>query len=188
MLLGGFWHGAGWNFVVWGGLHGSYLAVNHIWRATVSPAGSGANDARPALATVAGWIGTFTAVVLAWVFFRANSLSSAWSMIRGLGGAGTGDQVYVSPGVLRIFGLPLYVGADSLQLIGLAAVGSALLAALALPNVIEIVRYREFRRAPDARYWLRWRPNAASATAIAVMAALAMFGMWQRIEFLYFQF
>ncbi|HIE55101.1 MAG TPA: MBOAT family protein, partial [Chromatiaceae bacterium] len=32
MLLGGLWHGAGWNFVIWGGLHGSYLVVNHFWR------------------------------------------------------------------------------------------------------------------------------------------------------------
>ena len=32
MLLGGLWHGAGWNFVIWGGLHGVYLGVNHAWR------------------------------------------------------------------------------------------------------------------------------------------------------------
>ena len=33
MLLGGLWHGAGWTFVIWGGLHGSYLVVNHLWQA-----------------------------------------------------------------------------------------------------------------------------------------------------------
>jgi len=32
MLLGGFWHGAGWNFLLWGGLHGAMLIVNHQWR------------------------------------------------------------------------------------------------------------------------------------------------------------
>src|SRR5215208_4014345 len=32
MLLGGLWHGAGWTFVLWGGLHGAYLVVNHLWR------------------------------------------------------------------------------------------------------------------------------------------------------------
>src|SRR5437016_12464491 len=32
MLLGGLWHGASWTFVVWGGLHGIYLALNHAWR------------------------------------------------------------------------------------------------------------------------------------------------------------
>ena len=35
MLIGGLWHGAGWNFMLWGGLHGLYLAVNHLWRALV---------------------------------------------------------------------------------------------------------------------------------------------------------
>ena len=33
MLLGGLWHGAGWTFVVWGGLHGIYLVINHVWHA-----------------------------------------------------------------------------------------------------------------------------------------------------------
>ena len=33
MLLGGLWHGAGWTFVIWGGLHGLYLVVNHAWHA-----------------------------------------------------------------------------------------------------------------------------------------------------------
>ena len=32
MLLGGLWHGAGWTFVLWGALHGAYLAINHLWR------------------------------------------------------------------------------------------------------------------------------------------------------------
>src|SRR3546814_9514092 len=35
MLLGGLWHGAGWTFVVWGGLHGLMLVVNHLWRRVV---------------------------------------------------------------------------------------------------------------------------------------------------------
>src|SRR5271166_5608364 len=33
MTIGGLWHGAGWAFVVWGALHGAYLAVNHAWSA-----------------------------------------------------------------------------------------------------------------------------------------------------------
>src|SRR5215212_6423172 len=35
MLLGGFWHGANWNFMLWGGLHGIYLIINHAWLALV---------------------------------------------------------------------------------------------------------------------------------------------------------
>jgi D-alanyl-lipoteichoic acid acyltransferase DltB (MBOAT superfamily) len=33
MLLGGLWHGAGWQFIVWGGLHGLMLVINHLWLA-----------------------------------------------------------------------------------------------------------------------------------------------------------
>ena len=39
MLLGGLWHGAGWPFVVWGGLHGGYLMINHGWRHMMSQFG-----------------------------------------------------------------------------------------------------------------------------------------------------
>ena len=42
MLLGGLWHGASWTFVLWGGLHGAYLAINHLWRRRRPPsAGAG---------------------------------------------------------------------------------------------------------------------------------------------------
>src|SRR3954452_20382460 len=72
MLLGGLWHGAAWNFVIWGGLHGFYLCINHLWhrwrgeRATTSAA-----------ARLASWAATFLAVVIAWVFFRAKTATGA---------------------------------------------------------------------------------------------------------------
>src|SRR3954454_14507383 len=62
MLLGGLWHGAAWNFVIWGGLHGAYLCLNHLWRAWRGDGG------RPSmLAKVLCWALTFFAVVIAWV-------------------------------------------------------------------------------------------------------------------------
>ena len=71
MLLGGLWHGANWTFVLWGGLHGVYLMVNHGWvavsgRSAVLTAFRGSR-----LGAVFGWALTFFAVVVAWVFFRA---------------------------------------------------------------------------------------------------------------------
>src|SRR5215813_3889422 len=57
MLLGGLWHGAGWNFLIWGGLHGLYLGINHLWR----------GDKGRSPATISGraacWALTFVAVV-----------------------------------------------------------------------------------------------------------------------------
>jgi len=62
MLLGGLWHGAGWNFVLWGGLHGAMIVSQHAW--------SAAGGRMPP------WVArplTFLCVLLAWVPFRAES-------------------------------------------------------------------------------------------------------------------
>jgi D-alanyl-lipoteichoic acid acyltransferase DltB (MBOAT superfamily) len=190
MLLGGLWHGAGWNFLIWGGLHGLYLCVNHLWQARRG--GHAAASARGVLpkriAIGCSWAITFFAVVLAWVFFRARTLDGAWQMLGGLFGFAAGSSAYASPGILRLMDLPLLVGEPLLLLIGGGAVALALAIALGLPNVPQLFGYREYRRAPEQTKWLRWRPNAASALVSALALAISLFGMWQRLEFLYFQF
>jgi hypothetical protein len=74
MLLGGLWHGAAWTFVVWGGLHGLYLQVNHAWRALRFPT----------LPRLVSWALTFLAVVVAWVVFRAESFTGFANMMAGM--------------------------------------------------------------------------------------------------------
>jgi D-alanyl-lipoteichoic acid acyltransferase DltB (MBOAT superfamily) len=182
MLLGGLWHGAGWNFVVWGGLHGLYLCINHVWRGGRAEAGT------TALGKVAGWLVTFVAVVIAWVFFRAATMHGAWQMLCGLFGRGGEGTSYASPGILRVMDLPMLVGADRLLVTGGMIVALALLVAVVMPNVPQIFRYREYRHAPESAALLRWRPDAVWALLVAVAFAIALFGMWQRLEFLYFQF
>ena len=185
MLLGGLWHGAGWNFLVWGGLHGVYLGINHLWREWRSdkPAAAAGLAARGL-----SWIITFLAVVIAWVFFRARTMAGAWQMLGGLFGFEAGSSAYASSGILRLMDLPVLVGEQRLLLIGSGAVALALLIALCLPNVPQLFGYREYRRAPEKMAWLRWRPNAAWALVSATAFAISLFGMWQRLEFLYFQF
>lgn len=77
MLLGGLWHGAGWGFVVWGGLHGAYLTINHFWR-----------RGGWALPPYIGGLLTFVAVVIAWVFFRADGFDQAQSVLVSMFGGG----------------------------------------------------------------------------------------------------
>ena len=185
MLLGGLWHGAGWNFLVWGGLHGVYLGINHLWREWRSDKPAAAAG----LAAIGlSWIITFLAVVIAWVFFRARTMAGAWQMLGGLFGFEAGSSAYASSGILRLMDLPVLVGEQRLLLIGGGAVALALLIALCLPNVPQLFGYREYRRAPEKMAWLRWRPNAAWALVSATAFAISLFGMWQRLEFLYFQF
>jgi alginate O-acetyltransferase complex protein AlgI len=83
MLLGGLWHGASWNFVLWGGLHGLYLAINHGWRSLCKRYFPGLGDTG-ILGKLTAWAFTFIAVVVAWVFFRATTLDGALNMLSGM--------------------------------------------------------------------------------------------------------
>ena len=188
MLLGGLWHGAGWNFLVWGGLHGVYLCVNHLWQAWRGPprklvAASG-------IASKAGlsWTITFLAVVIAWVFFRARTVAGAWQMLGGLFGFEAGSSAYASPGILRLMDLPILVGEQRLLLIGGGAVALALAIALFLPNVPQLFGYREYRRAPEPATLAAMAAERDVGAGVRTALAISLFGMWQRLEFLYFQF
>ena len=78
MLIGGLWHGAGWTFVVWGGLHGLYLAAGRLRR------GGTAEEHQRGLTLWRKRIVTFHLVCLAWVFFRADSFGTATDVLTGL--------------------------------------------------------------------------------------------------------
>jgi alginate O-acetyltransferase complex protein AlgI len=86
MLLGGLWHGAAWNFVLWGGIHGGGLAVE---RKVLDRVG----EPRTVLTRWVGRIVTFHVVCLAWVFFRADSASSAFEVLGRLGAGGAAPAV-----------------------------------------------------------------------------------------------
>ncbi|HET9484233.1 MAG TPA: MBOAT family O-acyltransferase, partial [Xanthomonadales bacterium] len=88
MLLGGLWHGANWTFVVWGGLHGLYLAVERMLRARFGSVRLGA-AALFGLALL-----TWFFVNIAWVFFRAPTFTLAFAMLRAMFG-GSADPVPV---------------------------------------------------------------------------------------------
>jgi len=83
MLIGGLWHGASWAFVVWGGLHGTYLVVERWFRGTrpVEPTG--------AAKLVAGVVLTYLLTCITWVFFRSPNFATAGEMIRAMFGSPT---------------------------------------------------------------------------------------------------
>jgi alginate O-acetyltransferase complex protein AlgI len=75
MLLGGVWHGAGINFVIWGALHGGFIVVNHLWRDYVV-------DAFPVLGrskliAFPAHVLTMACVLFGWVFFRSETVKGA---------------------------------------------------------------------------------------------------------------
>ena len=97
MLLGGLWHGAGWTFVIWGGLHGVALAANHLWR-----------RAGAAMPAPLGWIVTFLFVVAAFVIFRADTMSTARHVLDAMAGgaralvAGATRRIRLAPAAVRL--------------------------------------------------------------------------------------
>jgi len=192
MLLGGLWHGAGWTFVIWGAIHGTCLLVNHGWRAlrTQRPEPFQPCEMIPAsVRRGVGWVATLAAVVVAWVFFRASTLHGARTMLSALFGSTPPGPGFAPPAIIRFGDLPWVLSAQTFWLVGVFVVGLGLGIAILLPNTAQLYRYREYRRGPDPNSLrLRWRPTLAWSAAVAGAFTFAVVGMWQRLEFLYFQF
>jgi alginate O-acetyltransferase complex protein AlgI len=91
MLLGGLWHGANWNFVIWGGIHGVLLVVTHFANEALLK-----NINLGVIGKLLGWGTTFILVMLTWIFFRANTLSGATHMLQSCLGVFGGDSIPIT--------------------------------------------------------------------------------------------
>lgn len=189
MLLGGLWHGADWAFMLWGGLHGSYLIINHFWRHLWGERSGGLPG------RLTGWGLTMMAVVWAWVPFRAADIDTTLSMYRamaGLDGLRLGESKILVLGqgmrLLHNIGLDLTSANVALTAQAWLVVGTAV--ALLAPNAYQVLAaYRPALTAfPEGPRGLRWRLAWPLGAVLAMAAALAFFSQSRSIEFLYFQF
>jgi alginate O-acetyltransferase complex protein AlgI len=164
MLLGGLWHGAAWTFVVWGALHGVYLCINHAW----SNYGPAVAPRFEGLANAAGFVLTFISVVVAWVFFRADSMATA---------------VYV----LEKMADPTHLALGRGELVNAAFIAVYGAIAWFAPNTQEIMGYDHAGRTVGENLgsWLR-RPGFLYAAAATL--AFGVMGISQHSEFIYFRF
>jgi D-alanyl-lipoteichoic acid acyltransferase DltB (MBOAT superfamily) len=169
MLLGGLWHGAGWTFVAWGGLHGIGLIVNHAWRA-------GAPSRRAAIPSGLAWGLTLGFVVLTWVPFRARDVPAALVMWAGMAGA---NGLFSAQSALA--------GGLSTPLAWLAAL---LAVALFAPNTQQLLSQPAELVVPARATPSRWRPTMRWALVAGLLFGVAVsFVMAHRpTEFLYFRF
>jgi D-alanyl-lipoteichoic acid acyltransferase DltB (MBOAT superfamily) len=180
MLLGGLWHGAGWTYVVWGGLHGLYLVVNHLWRAIRGNAAPGRAE------RWAGRLLTFVAVVVAWVFFRAKSFGEATALLSGMAGLN---------GFVPSLDLPLF------DANGFAWEAVLLAVVWAIPNTQRLLGMRKPlaservfpKLVPPAWLLPLWRHRTplvatvlATAAAVAVLVVLAPGGKNQPFIYMIF--
>ena len=205
MLLGGLWHGAGWTFVVWGGLHGVFLAVNHLWHAARSRSGARSGPATFGGSLLGGGL-TFLCVVLAWVFFRAANLDAALRLIEAMLSVPAAAPARLATITLpfellnvlhwRLPPLLHVVGVDFgiFKIHPMTWIVVLLSVAWLMPNTQELFRHFKPALGIEARPSIKskldfaWRPSMRTAALTAVLTLLSLINMNRVSEFLYFQF
>ena len=168
-LLGGLWHGAGWPFVIWGALHGLATTVHKGWQTLGFK-----------MPRLLAWFTTFLFVHCAWVFFRAESISQAWSILKGMVGANgisLGDTANIISQYAWSVPQELLVW-DSGVLNRIVIFG---LAAFLLPNSIQMMQ---------GKGWLGFKSTPIKAIFLGGIlgTALSIMLVSKGSEFLYFNF
>lgn len=163
-LISGIWHGASWCFVIWGGLHGIYLAASVFYKPLQKKIYKRLGLEKTRFQQLWQTFVTFHLVCFAWIFFRAESVSDAFYVVSHLfnGVSGVGD-LFAAHG-----STDLMIVAGSLSVIWLAY----------------LVRERspagrDFNLAPS---WLRW------GVYLGLAAGILMFNMDSNAGFIYFNF
>ncbi len=187
MLLGGLWHGAGWTFIIWGGVHGVYLIFNHIWRRTGIR-----------LHASICWLVTFVAVVVGWVIFRSDSIESAMILLKGMSGCyGVNLPTWMpDTGYFLNFNFIALSPVESIFAIGIVCISLAI--SLCLPNLVEMTRHqygpiihpsqKKIRLIKPINFPLIYTPSVRWSIITGFIAVCAIISLQTTSEFLYFQF
>ncbi len=167
-LLGGLWHGAGWNFVFWGFLHGIALVAHRIW--------SRRGFSMP---TALAWFLTFNYVNIAWVFFRARSWNDALKVLQGMFGFnGVLLPYWVQSKMAFLAKAGIQFSDLAVQFEGIYKasmwIAGALLVVLLVKNPIQLKD--------------EFKPGWKNALLVSGMAIWAVLSLNRVTEFLYFNF
>jgi alginate O-acetyltransferase complex protein AlgI len=195
MLLGGLWHGAGWTYVLWGGLHGCYLVINHGWQLLHKRF---RHKPPSKLIHALSVLITFLAVVVAWVVFRADNIKTAGAILKAMAGM----NGFALPDVW----LPLWGAfgqwltqqgvhfSNSNALIKGVAINWILISLLIVwiaPNTQQMmVNFKPALNMPEgsAAKRLLWQPSYAWLVASVVCVVISILSISELSEFIYFQF
>jgi alginate O-acetyltransferase complex protein AlgI len=168
MLLGGLWHGAAWTFVIWGGLHGLGLTVNHYWDKW-GP--KGWFDGRRRIIAIGL---TFVFTTIAWVFFRAETWPAAGRVLAGMFGLNGLGLVGVDPEAIALI------------IIGLGIVWRLPDTPEVFSEVIDEQSLKDAQIRPKPG--LRWRFSKRTAFLAAFILFLSILNAWKTSEFIYYTF
>lgn len=202
MVIGGIWHGAGWTFILWGGVHGLFLVINHGWIVLKKRFVGGIPSSR--FGRILSVAVTFFSVVIGWVLFRSNSVSGAINMLRAMFSPKNFSCSEIFNGHLGVLGTLIQAKNILLENIlknnilpghSMMWILVLLFIVWAFPNTqqfmckygpaletykgeIKVVRFLSFC----------WRPSLMYAVIIAIIATVAILHLNSVSEFLYFQF
>ena len=195
MLLGGLWHGAGWTFVMWGALHGIYLVLNHLWRRVWR------NPIDRWWSRLIARSITLLAVMVGWVFFRAESFGGALTLLQGMvnlpstfhgrlgpvedwlavigfrfQGGYLAFEHYVAAGWLVLWLMFIWAWPNTQQWMAKhhPALDDHVQSDQSLPRIFQ--------------ERMLWQPTRVWALITAAIAVTALLGLSRISEFLYFQF
>tara|TARA_A100001015_G_C15043282_1_gene741414 strand:- start:1313 stop:2923 length:1611 start_codon:yes stop_codon:yes gene_type:complete len=203
-FLAGLWHGAGWNFVIFGLLHGSYLIINQAWLAIRRWLGHDVNS-HSIIGIFLGRIITLLAVLISFVFFRAESFDGAKNILIAMTSL---DGMYL-PETYLIHVTQVIDLTNFFALIGVEFSGSdnllqrrmvlntiiGFLVVFLVPNTMQIIGrywdgYEKYSVSPLESFWKKgqWQPNIKWAFVMSIIFVLYLSSLSKISEFLYFQF
>ncbi|HAT1820633.1 TPA: MBOAT family protein [Legionella pneumophila] len=179
MIIGGIWHGAGWTFVIWGLLHGFYLVINHLWLLLKTHYFQ-FFSIKKCIGNSFAQIITFLAVMIAWIFFRAEDFTTSNHIIIALfqnvslsSALFHFEQLQHLFVLLLITGLIVFLGPNTQQL--LYKYNPAL---ETYPGEIEPYPIKKL-------YWL---PTVFTAAVCAILTLISLLSLGHISEFLYYKF
>ncbi|HAT1993456.1 TPA: MBOAT family protein [Legionella pneumophila] len=179
MIIGGIWHGAGWTFVIWGLLHGFYLVINHLWL-QLKTQYSQFFSAKKFIGNSFAQISTFLAVMIAWIFFRAEDFTTSNHIIialfQNVSLSSTlfhFEQLQHLFVLLLITGLIVFLGPNTQQL-------------LYKYNPVLETYPGEIEPYPIKK--LYWVPTVFTAAVCAILTLISLLSLGHISEFLYYKF
>jgi alginate O-acetyltransferase complex protein AlgI len=164
-LIGGFWHGAGWTFVLWGFLHGIASVIHRLWEKL--------NITMPKFLA---WFITFNFVNIAWVFFRAKTIEGAANVLKGMFGMNgfvLPARLAIKLGFLKAYGFEFGQGFAG-KGISIPVIFVSLLFVLIFKNSNEIID--------------KFKPNWKNVILVSIMIIMFFIRLNKTSEFIYFNF
>jgi hypothetical protein len=184
--------------VLWGGLHGIYLVINHGWHSLLHRFGISTSKPRSRAVHVLSVLFTFLAVTTAWVVFRADNLATATAMLKamaGMNGFVLPDAWLAKWGSVGqwLFQNGVHFGATNDLIMGGAFnwIWISLLIVWFAPNTQQIMaNFKPALEVPAGgkAKLLLWRPSLSAALLVWLIGFIAIINLSKHSVFLYFQF